>query len=95
MFPVSLAAPAAPAPRPDTAKADTTKKDKPGYKPSEVRITVSTTRDTPKGTVVLRGARALTDGLHTSILSDRGSNGVGQLSGHSVHDVIHTRPPQR
>ena len=24
-----------------------------------------------------RGARALTDGLHTSILSNRGSNGVG------------------
>jgi Tol biopolymer transport system component len=42
------------------AKADTSKKEKPGYKPAEVRITVNATRDTPKGTVVFRGARAIT-----------------------------------
>jgi len=46
------------------AKADTTKKpgapDKPGYKPVERTITVSLPRDIPKGTVVLRGGRAIT-----------------------------------
>ena len=42
------------------AKADTTKKEKPGYKPAEQRITVTATRDTPRGTAVLRGARAIT-----------------------------------
>jgi imidazolonepropionase-like amidohydrolase len=47
--------------KPDSAaKADTSKKDKPGYKPAEVRITVSATRDTPRASVVLRGARAIT-----------------------------------
>ena len=45
------------------AKADTSaakKKDKPGYKPDEVRIAVAATRDQPKGTVVFRGAKAIT-----------------------------------
>jgi Tol biopolymer transport system component len=42
------------------AKADTTKKDKPGYKPAEIRIAVAATRDTPRGTAVFRGARAIT-----------------------------------
>jgi Tol biopolymer transport system component len=58
---------AAPAPapvvaaRPDSAaKADSAKKDKPGYKPVEQRIIVSAVRDTPRSTVVLRGGRAIT-----------------------------------
>jgi Tol biopolymer transport system component len=53
---------AAPAvPRLDSAsRSDTTKKEKPGYKPAEMRITVAATRDVPRGTVLLRGARALT-----------------------------------
>jgi Tol biopolymer transport system component len=38
------------------AKADTTK----GYKPEEKKITVEVPRDIPRGTVVLRGGRALT-----------------------------------
>ncbi len=45
------------------AKADTVgakKKDKPGYKPDEVRVTVTAPRDTPRGTVVFRGAKAIT-----------------------------------
>ena len=45
------------------AKADTSaarKKDKPGYKPDEVRIAVAALRDAPKGTVVFRGAKAIT-----------------------------------
>ena len=44
------------------AKADTTKKNapKPGYKPDEIRIAVAATRDTPRGTVVFRGAKAIT-----------------------------------
>ena len=42
------------------AKADTTKKEKPGYKPAEQRVTLSATRDKPVGTVVLRGAKAIT-----------------------------------
>jgi imidazolonepropionase-like amidohydrolase len=52
---------AAPAPPADSAaKSDSTKKDKPGYKPLETRILVSATRDTPRGAVVLRGARVIT-----------------------------------
>ena len=43
-----------------TAKADSTKKEKPGYKPAEVRVAVSAPRDIPRGTVVLRGAKAVT-----------------------------------
>ena len=45
------------------AKADTVggkKPPKPGYKPDEVRITVTATRDTPRATVVFRGAKAIT-----------------------------------
>jgi Tol biopolymer transport system component len=42
------------------AKADTTKKDKPGYKPDERRITVTATRDQPRGVLVLRGAKTIT-----------------------------------
>lgn len=42
------------------AKADTTKKTPPGYKPAEVRIAVNATRDLPKGVAVFRGGRALT-----------------------------------
>jgi len=45
------------------AKADTAggkKKDKPGYKPDEVRVNVSVSRDTPRGSVVFRGAKAIT-----------------------------------
>ena len=44
--------------------ADTTKKkkpeEKPGYKPVEQRLKVDLQRDTPRGTVVLRGARVIT-----------------------------------
>ncbi|MEO8449905.1 MAG: amidohydrolase family protein [Gemmatimonadota bacterium] len=48
--------------KPDTtaAKPDSTKKETPGYKPVEVRIAVSATRDNPQGTAVLRGGRAIT-----------------------------------
>ena len=45
------------------AKADTVggkKPVKPGYKPDEMRIAVSAVRDTPRGTVVLRGGKAIT-----------------------------------
>jgi len=42
------------------AKADTSKKEKPGYKPAETRLAVAAMRDTPRGTVVLRGAKAIT-----------------------------------
>ncbi|HEY0929596.1 MAG TPA: amidohydrolase family protein [Gemmatimonas sp.] len=42
------------------AKADTTKKTPPGYKPAETRIAVSATRDVPRGVVVFRGAKAIT-----------------------------------
>ena len=42
------------------AKADTTKKEKPGYKPAEQRIAVSATRERAQGTVVFRGAKAIT-----------------------------------
>ncbi|HMA23823.1 MAG TPA: amidohydrolase family protein [Gemmatimonadaceae bacterium] len=51
---------AAPRAATDSAKSDTTKKDKPGYKPVEQRIVVAATRDKPRGTVVLRGGRAIT-----------------------------------
>jgi Tol biopolymer transport system component len=54
------AAGAAPRAATDTTKADTTKKDKPGYKPAERRIVVTATRDVPRGAVVLRGGRAIT-----------------------------------
>ena len=54
----AAAAPARPAA--DSAKADSSKKDKPAYKPAESRIMVPAARDTPHGTVVLRGGRALT-----------------------------------
>ncbi|HTA38694.1 MAG TPA: amidohydrolase family protein [Candidatus Acidoferrales bacterium] len=60
------AAPAAPA---AVAAADTAKKDKPGYKPAEVRVVVPTTRDTPHGSVLFRGARALTMKGHEIIES--------------------------
>ena len=48
--------------KPDSAaaKPDTTKKDKPGYKPVEYRIAISATRDLPQGVAVLRGGRAIT-----------------------------------
>jgi len=45
------------------AKADTVggkKPAKPGYKADEMRIAVAAVRDTPRGTVVLRGAKAIT-----------------------------------
>ncbi len=42
------------------AKADTTKKERPGYKPAETRIAVQATRDKPQGVVVLRGGKAIT-----------------------------------
>jgi Tol biopolymer transport system component/predicted amidohydrolase len=42
------------------AKADTSKKEKPGYKPVETRIAVTATRDTPRGVVAFRGAKAIT-----------------------------------
>ena len=46
---------------PDSAaKADSIKKNKPGYKPVEQRVVVNAMRDTPHGTVVLRGGRAIT-----------------------------------
>ena len=44
------------------ARADTSvnKKPKPGYKPSEMRVVVMTTRDEPHGTIAFRGAKAIT-----------------------------------
>lgn len=42
------------------AKADTTKKPTPGYTPAEQRVVVTVQRDRPQGTVVLRGAKAIT-----------------------------------
>ena len=36
------------------------KDEKPGYKPDEIRVKVTASRDVPKGAVVLRGGRALT-----------------------------------
>ena len=47
----------------DTIEADTTK----GYKPHETRITVTTARDMPRGTIVLRGGRVLTMKEHEII----------------------------
>jgi Tol biopolymer transport system component len=43
-------------------RADSTKRvvEKPGYKPDELRLKVTVPRDAPKGTVVLRGGRAVT-----------------------------------
>ena len=35
-------------------------RERPGYKPDEIRIKVLSSRDAPKGTVVLRGGRAIT-----------------------------------
>ncbi len=49
------ATPAAAAPA-----ADTSKKEKPGYKPAESRVVVSAARDLPHGTLLFRGGRALT-----------------------------------
>ncbi len=48
-------------------KADTTKKEKPGYKPAESRIAVTATRDRVQGTVVFRGAKAITMRAHEII----------------------------
>ena len=43
------------------AKGDSARKDeKPGYKPDHLRMKVEAPRDLPKGTVVLRGGRAVT-----------------------------------
>lgn len=45
------------------AKADSaagTPRPKPGYRPDETRIAVTVPRDQPRGTVVLRGAKAIT-----------------------------------
>mgnify|MGYP001175600701 CR=1 FL=1 len=45
----------------EKAPGDSTKKDeKPGYKPTEQTIKVEISRDAPRGTVVLRGGRAVT-----------------------------------
>lgn len=61
--PDSIKAKADSAARSDTskAKADSIKKaEKPGYKAVEIRIKAEVPRDEPRGTVVLRGARAIT-----------------------------------
>ena len=42
------------------AKADTTKKEPSGYKAAELRVKVELPRDLPRGSVVLRGGRAVT-----------------------------------
>ena len=42
------------------AAAAAKKDDKPGYKPEEMKISVEVARDVPRGTVVLRGGRAIT-----------------------------------
>ena len=42
------------------AQADTAKKNKPAYEPERVDVLITTQRDRPKGTVVLRGARVIT-----------------------------------
>jgi Tol biopolymer transport system component len=67
--PAGAAAPATPAPPPSdsAAKKDTTTKPKPGYKPIETRVVVSATRDTPRGTLVFRGGRAITMKEHEII----------------------------
>jgi Tol biopolymer transport system component len=59
---VAQGLPADSTPRDTAAAADTTKKPEPfkGYKPVEQRITIHATRDLPRGTAVLRGARAIT-----------------------------------
>src|SRR4029434_6941921 len=49
----------------NSLRADSTalakkKEEKPGYKAEELRVKISAARDAPKGTVVLRGGRALT-----------------------------------
>jgi hypothetical protein len=54
--------------RADSAKADTSrargqepkKDEKPGYKPTELKVKVEIPRDIPRGVLVLRGGRALT-----------------------------------
>ena len=46
--------------RADSTELAKKRDEKPGYKPDEIRIKVSSPRDVPKGTVVLRGGRALT-----------------------------------
>ena len=56
----SVKAAAAAKAKPDTTKAGAEPDEKPGYKPEEVKITVEVPRDVPRGTVVLRGGRALT-----------------------------------
>lgn len=58
--PGAAPAPVAVARLDSVAKADSAKKDKPGYKPVEQRIVVSAMRDAPHGSVVLRGGRAIT-----------------------------------
>ena len=42
------------------AQADTAKKSKPAYEPERVDVLITVPRDRPKGTMVLRGARAIT-----------------------------------
>src|SRR5690606_7945285 len=48
----------------DTAKSDSPAgrrgKDKPTYKPLEVRVAIQANRDIPRGVAVLRGARVIT-----------------------------------
>ncbi len=46
--------------RDTAARADTARRQTPGYKPSEIRVRVPVVRDLPRGTVVLRGGRAIT-----------------------------------
>ena len=64
--PDSAAKPAAPAvARADSAKApaakpDSTKKEKPGYKPTETKVAIAVPRDMPKASAVLRGGRVIT-----------------------------------
>ncbi len=48
------------APAPAAVTADTGKKEKPDYKPAEMRVVVSAPRDVPHGTLLFRGGRALT-----------------------------------
>jgi Tol biopolymer transport system component len=44
----------------DSAPADTARRERPRYRPVEIRIRVSGSRDLPRGALVLRGGRALT-----------------------------------
>ncbi|MGQ0538967.1 MAG: amidohydrolase family protein, partial [Gemmatimonadaceae bacterium] len=50
--------------RPDTARRDSTgragSQPRPQYQPQEIRIRITATRDVPRGSVVLRGARVIT-----------------------------------